>query len=265
MKHMIRILLVILFFLPTLACGTVSISTNHVQGSGKIVAQSVDVSNFDSVALEGSGNVYIEQGDSESLTIETDDNILPLLETRVSGHELILGMKPNQSIDPSRPIVYQLTVKDLNRVHLKGSGNFYISPIRSNDMAVAVFGSGDVKIQGLEADSMSLDLFGSGNITIEDIAVKTANTDLKGSGDIKLDGKLDAQTISVSGSGKYLAGDLETNSADISIPGSADVTVWVNNDLQVKVNGSGDVSYYGSPQIDQSGGGSGHLKSLGDK
>lgn len=265
MKHSIRILLVFLFFLPTLACGPVSISTNHVQGSGKIVTQSVDVRNFDSVSLEGSGNVYIEQGDSERLTIETDDNILPLLETRVSGRELILGMKPNQSIDPSKPIVYQLTVKDLNRVHLKGSGNLYISPIRSNDMGVAVLGSGDVKIQGLNADSVSLDLFGSGNITIEDIAGNTATTDLKGSGDIKLNGKLDAQTISVSGSGNYLAGDLETNSADISIPGSADVTVWVNDTMQVSINGSGNVSYYGTPAIDQSGGGSGHLTPLGDK
>lgn len=265
MKHTIRLFLVILFFLPSLACGTYSTPTNHVRGSGKIVTQTVDVKNFDSVSLEGSGDVYIEQGDTESLTVEVDDNILPLLENTVRGHELVLGMKPNRSIDPSKPIVYHLTVKDLTNINLKGSGNFFISPVRSTDMSVGLFGSGNVRIKGLDADSLSLDLFGSGNITIEEIAGKSVNVDMKGSGDIKLDGTLDAQTISVSGSGNYLAGDLESNSANISIPGSADVTVWVKDTMQVTVNGSGDVSYYGSPKIDQSGAGSGHLKSLGDK
>jgi hypothetical protein len=266
MNNPIRIFLVILFFLPTLACGTVStVSTNHVRGSGKIVTQTIDVNNFDSVSLEGSGNVYIVQGDSESVTVETDDNILPLLETKVNGHELVLGMKPNQSIDPSKPIVYQLTVKDLNGIDLKGSGNFYVSPVQSNNMAISLLGSGDIRIKGLATDSLAIDLSGSGNITIEEIAVKTVDTNLKGSGDIKLDGKSEAQTVSVAGSGNYLAADLETGSANISIPGSADVTVWVNDTLQVTVNGSGSVSYYGSPDIDQNGSGSGHLKSLGDK
>lgn len=263
MKHPIRIFLVFLFFLPSLACG--SVSPNHVRGSGKIVTQTVDVKNFDSVSLEGSGNVYVEQGDSESLTVEADDNILPLLENNVRGRELVLSMKPNQSIDPSSPIVYRLVVKDLNGIALKGSGNFYISPIRSNDMAISLLGSGNINLKGLDADSVSIDLSGSGNITVEDVAVKTVDTHLKGSGDIKLDGKSDAQTMSVAGSGNYLAPDLETGSATVSIPGSADVTVWANDSLHVTINGSGTVNYYGSPKIDESGAGSGHLKSLGDK
>jgi hypothetical protein len=265
MKNYIRIFLVILFFLPSLACGTVSISANHVRGSGTIVTQTVDVNDFESVSLEGSGNVYIEQGDSESLTVEADDNILPLLENTVRGHQLVLGMKPNQSIDPSKPIVYRLTVKNSNGIDLKGSGNFYVSPLHSNNMAISLLGSGDIRLKGLEADSLSIDLSGSGNVTIEEIAVKTVDTNLKGSGDIKLDGKSEAQTISVVGSGNYLAADLESGSANISIPGSADVTVWVSDTMQVTVNGSGNVSYYGSPDIDQNGSGSGHLKSLGDK
>lgn len=48
-----------------------------VQGSGNIVTQFIDVGGFDQVELTTIGNVYIEQGDTESLTIETDDNILP--------------------------------------------------------------------------------------------------------------------------------------------------------------------------------------------
>ncbi len=81
MKHHLPLLLIVLFFLPSLACGVFSM--NAINGSGNIITQSIDVSNFDRVSLEGSGDVYIEQGQTESLTIEADDNIQPLLETKV--------------------------------------------------------------------------------------------------------------------------------------------------------------------------------------
>src|SRR5512133_1346796 len=160
MKHYLKIFFVVLFFLPSLACG--AFSTDYVQGSGKIVKQAVDVNNFDRVSLEGSGNVYVQKGQTENLTIEADDNILPLLDTRVTGHELVLGMKPNQSINPSKRIVYRLTVKDLNEISLRGSGNFYVEPTQSKDMKISVFGSGDINMKGLDADTLSINLSGSG-------------------------------------------------------------------------------------------------------
>ena len=263
MKHYLKLFIIVLFLLPSVACGT--FSTSVVRGSGKIVKQSVDVNNFDRVSLEGSGNVYIEQGPTESLTIEADDNLLPLLDTRVTGKELVLGMKPNQSIQPSKPIVYRLAVKDLSEISLKGSGNFYVEPAQSGDMKVSVFGSGDINMKGLDADSLFINLSGSGKITVGKIAVQTIDTSVNGSGDIKLDGKSDRQSIQVSGSGNYLAGNLETASADVTIPGSSDVTVWVKDNLNVHVSGSGNLKYYGSPTISQSVSGSGKIISLGEK
>ena len=100
MKRPYFLFLIVLFILPALACRALNTVTNSVQGSGKIVTKTVEVSNFDSVSLEGSGDVYVEQGQTESLTIEADDNIQPLLETKVSGKELILTTKPNVSINP---------------------------------------------------------------------------------------------------------------------------------------------------------------------
>jgi predicted small secreted protein len=73
MKRLTVILLAI--SLAIVACN-ISLPSG-VQGSGNIVTQSIDVGGFDQVGLTTIGNVYIEQGDTESLTIETDDNILP--------------------------------------------------------------------------------------------------------------------------------------------------------------------------------------------
>jgi len=263
MKRYLPLFLIALFFLPSLACRSINRMT--VNGSGNIITQTVNVKNFDHVTLEASGDVYIEQGSTESLTIEADDNILPLLDTRVRGNELVLSMKPNSSINPSQTIVYRLTVKDLQGISVKGSGDFFVEPMESSSLNVSVWGSGDVHVDGLAANQLSIDLSGSGNIILDNMDVETVDTLLRGSGDITLAGKADTQIVSVSGSGNYIAGDLETDSAKIRIPGSADVTVWAKDQLTVDINGSGNIRYYGKPVVDQSGGGSGNLISLGEK
>lgn len=263
MKRNLSLFLIVLFFIPSLACG--SFTTDSVVGSGDLVNQIIDVRSFDRITLEGFGSVFITQGQTESLSVQTDDNLIPLLDINVQGSELTLGVKPGYNITSTQSITFNLTVKDLSGITLDGSGDFYVEPLESASLAVSIRGSGDIEIQGLTAEDLSVDLAGSGKITIQDIDVKTVDASLQGSGDIKLEGKANTQKVTVGGSGNYLAGDLETTSADISIPGSADVTVWASDELTVRVNGSGDIQYYGQPRIDQSGSGSGDLISLGEK
>ena len=257
--------LIVLFILPALACNTLTIGNSKVNGSGNITTKTYDVKDFSRVTLEGFGDVYITQGETEELSVEADDNMFAQLDIRVRGDELILGVKPNISLNPSRSIVYHLTVRDLKNITLAGSGNFYSDAVQTNDLKILLAGSGDIEVKGLSGSGLDINLSGSGNITVRKIAVTSVATSINGSGDIKLDGKADKQTIDVNGSGNYIAGDLETDSASISIMGSGNLTLWAKDKLDIRVNGSGDVSYYGRPTVDQSGFGSGNVKSLGEK
>lgn len=266
MKNHFLKFLVILGFLPSLACGVISAAIpTTVEGSGTIVTQKLDVSNFDRVSLNASGDVYIEQGDSESLTVEADDNILPLLNSWVRGSELVLSAKPNVSINPSQPIVYRLTVKDLSAFSLNGSGNCFVESIESDEMRLSISGSGNIAIKKLAGKTLSLDLRGSGNIDIDDLEVKTLDASIDGSGDITLKGAANSEKISINGSGNFRCGELESRLAEIQIPGSGNVIVWAQDQLLVDVNGSGDIQYYGNPSIEQHGFGSGNLIPLGEK
>lgn len=263
MKLPLSLFLIVLLFLPSLACG--SFTTNPVIGSGEIVTQTIDVSGFHHIMLEGFGDVFIEQGQTESLSVETDENILPLLDIHVRGGELILGTKNGVDMNPSKSITYTLTVQDLDAIKLGGSGTFHVGSLKSGNFTISVSGSGDVDTSSLTADKLSIELNGSGNIRVENIDVTTVDTSLQGSGNVNLEGKADTQKVRVGGSGNYLAGDLQTNAADVSVPGSADVTVWAEDELKIKVSGSGNIRYYGKPVIDQSISGSGNITSLGEK
>ena len=74
-----------------------------VRGSGDLVTESRQVSDFDRVALSGSGQVVITQGAEEGLSVEADDNLMQYVRTEVSGRTLELGLDaPGTIVRPSR-------------------------------------------------------------------------------------------------------------------------------------------------------------------
>jgi len=88
---------------------------------------------------------------------------------------------------------------------------------------------------------------------------------ISGSGDIRLAGKVNCQTISISGSGNYRAGDCESQNTTVHVSGSGDATIWARGALEAHVSGSGDIGYFGSPQVNSHVSGSGSVHSLGNK
>jgi putative autotransporter adhesin-like protein len=190
-----------------------------VNGSGQTKSETRTVSGFTGIELSGIGEVTIEQGDAESLTIEADDNVLPVLTSKVDDSVLRLGRKQRTRVNTRNPIRYRVTVTDLDRIELSGSGS--------------------VVGEGLRLDALRVEISGSGTM--------------------RLAGSADEQQLEVSGSGRYDAAGLASRSVDVEISGSGKATVTVTEQLRVDISGSGTVTYTGDPKVDQSVSGSGRL------
>lgn len=216
-----------------------------IKGSGDLITETRQVSNFDSIELSGSGEVIVTQGGSESLSIETDDNVMKNLKTEVVGGTLTLGFKEGVNLIRPTKLTFYVGVDDLNDLTISGSG--------------------DIEADMLETDRLNVNVSGSGNIQVADITTDEVNAEISGSGEIDLDGDAVAQKISVSGSGKYQAGDMCSPSVRITISGSGDATVCATETLDSTISGSGSIGYYGQPAINSSGSGSGTINSLGQK
>jgi hypothetical protein len=239
------------FILPIIAmvlmaCGVGNISFNRqiIDGSGKLASEERSVSDVERVSLTDIGSLEIIQGSEEGLTVEADDNILPYLQTRMRGRELVIEVQNGIQVQPDTPIRYTLRVKSLNQVSVSGAGNISAAELNTGDLALKISGSGNVKIDQL---------------TAEDLQVNTS-----GSGNFELAGEVQTQDITISGSGRYTAGDLASKSTDIRVSGSGDLIVWAADSLKISISGRGTVSYYGSPAVSQTITGSGEVKALGD-
>jgi hypothetical protein len=236
-----RILIPLVGMLLLTAC-----SMGVINGSGNIRSEARPVGDFSAVNFSGFGEMTLVQGESNALTIETDDNLLPYIKTRVSQGTLTISFDDGLSLlRPSDSIRYKLSVKTLNAFDLSGAGTVESSKLSTDQLTLTESGAGKLKIHHLAASKLIVDMSGAGTM--------------------ELAGKVASQTVEMSGLGGYQAGDLSSQRAKVSLSGAGEMTVWVSEQLEVDLSGAGRVNYYGSPQTNQSSSGIGSVHRLGDK
>jgi len=188
-----------------------------VRGSGTVVTESREVSGFNEIVLNGSGDVVVTVDGTESLTIEAEDNIMPLLTTEISNGRLELGAE--SSISPTEGITYTISAAAMNGVTVSGSGEVTVSGIDEESFEVKISGSGNVEPSGTTGD-LAVTVSGSGNYRGEALVAA--------SGEVK-----------VSGSGNALV--KVTDVLDVTISGSGNVDYIGDPDVSSSVSGSGNV------------------------
>ncbi len=270
------------FILSTLlsACGSGGTILGVTQGSGTIKTETRQVSGITAVELDTSGDLSVSQGDVESLTIETDDNILPLLTSDVIDGVLKLATKPGSGLTPSKSIKYTLMVKniaslidngsgtitagDLNLsnplgVFSDGSGNISLANVQCQTATVSLSGSGNVNIASLKCDSAATSIDGSGGASISSIDTPIFSAKLSGNGALTVAGTTTDQTINISGSGSFDGEKLTSKTAVVVTDGSGGAIVQVSDTLNATIHGSGDITYVGHPTVTQTDDGSGKI------
>lgn len=185
--------------------------------------------------------MYISLGEYQSVIVETDDNLIDLLQTEVVNNELKIGFNTYKHVSPTRCNIF-ITTTTLNSLKISGSGSIYgKNTIITDNFKTKISGSGTIEL-GLSAGTVQSIISGSGNITFT--------------------GKAYSYSISVSGSGNCSAINMETDISNVTIKGSGKCQVNANKNLDVVIKGSGSVQYTGNPQVNSKISGSGKLKSI---
>jgi hypothetical protein len=218
-------------------------SRETVQGNGNIKRQARQVAGFSGVALSLPGQVEIRSGGSEGLTIETDDNLLPLIETVVEDGTLKIRNKDKVNIK-TRNLKIVVQARELDRLAMGGSGSIDADRVTGSRVRFDIGGSGSIKVRKAEGDSIDVNLGGSGDLKVAEGAARSLSASIGGSGTIDM-------------------ARVRVDKANVTLAGSGDATLWIRNSLNLTVAGSGDVNYYGDPQVSKSVVGSGGAKRLG--
>ncbi len=91
-------------------------------GEGNLLQESRAVSGFTTIVFRTDGALNILQGETESLSIEAAENILPLIDTEIKDGTLTIQFKDESknSLLGTHRITYSLVVKDLITLEVDG-------------------------------------------------------------------------------------------------------------------------------------------------
>jgi hypothetical protein len=196
------------------ACNTAPAppSVSLIVGSGATRIETRAVSGFTQIAVYGPGEVNLRQDGTEALTIEAEDNVLPLLSSDVRAGRLVLGTERGIVIRPTQPIRYTLNARQVTGLEMNGGGFIRASDLHTDVLRVTVNGGTRVR----------------------------------------LDGSVDRQDIVIAGASDYQADQLVSREANVEINGAGTVVLNVSTHLTATINGAGTVEYIGSPRVERS-------------
>jgi hypothetical protein len=212
------------------------------QGSGTSASETRNVAEFQAVALSGSMDLVVRQG-AQSVQVQADDNLLPLLETVVeqggTGPTLHVRWKKGHSFSSRSKVLVTVSVPKLS--------------------ALASSGSGDIKLETFSTPALKFAMSGSGDVRIDKLTTEELDIGISGSSDVIGTGRATRLKVSIAGSGDVRLADLQSDDVNIRIAGSGDAAVNAQKSLAVSIMGSGDVRYSGNPSLKTSVAGSGSI------
>lgn len=231
-----RITAYCLLALPLLLAATALLSfssqnNERIKGNGNVKEESREASAFTDISTSGVYKVIIEQGNTHSIRVEAEDNLLPYIVTDISRGELSIHSKKGYNIQPTKDIKVYITLQKVEKLSASGASGF-------------------TSKGKLTSDRILLDLSGAADANL-DIRTHELKVSVSGAGNITLKGNTDKADYGVSGSADISALDLTTDEAKLGISGTGKANVFVQKSLNVVISGMGNVKYKGEPSINQ--------------
>ena len=188
--------------------------------------KTIQVKNFHGVDITIACELYLRQGDEESLRIEADKDIFHKLQVEVRDSILYLESDKERNYKDWDVEVY-LTVKNLKSIDVGGAVK-----LRTNGT--------------ITGEQLELDISGAADLDMR-IDVDKLMADFGGAVNAELEGKARYVVMDMSGASNVDADDLITDAFYLEFSGFGKADVYAEKVLKVDMSGMGVVKYGGNP------------------
>ena len=201
-------------------------------GNSNVKTELRPVAEFTGVIASGNVRVEIVYGEGKNVTVEADENLLPLIETIVENGNLVVKTKDKVGIKSKNRLIVRASLTRLTRLKVSGSGSILGNGDFSNPSKteISVSGSGSIDVGVDTFNETKINISGSGNVTLR--GRSTNNID-----------------ATISGSGNIDCTKVNSNEVFAHVSGSGNIRVFVNKSIDAKVSGSGNIYYKGSATV----------------
>ncbi|MFW5774113.1 MAG: head GIN domain-containing protein [Tangfeifania sp.] len=209
-----------------------------IRGNGIEATEARLTNRFSKVKSEGNFDVHISPGAEYNILIEAESNLIPYIETDVTGNTLRIHTQGLRNLRNRLPLKVFITMPYIDAITQSGSGIITTGFFEGEHLQVIVSGSGIIE-------------------TATDAGV--VDGIVSGSGNLYLSGEAVNGGFVVSGSGEIDAWDLSLRNCEATVSGSGSIWVNAGRFLKANISGSGNVFYSGTPAVEAHISGSGNV------
>lgn len=219
----------LLFFLASMLAFFYSALAQEMKGNGNVVKQERDIGSFSAIEIGGVLNVYLAQGDKESVMVEADENLLDIVETINKGDKLIVRLKRGVELKKAKQKDVYITLRNID--HLKVSGVVHVESTTP-----------------ITAEELDLDI---GGVSKTDLDVRCDRLHVQADmvGSLTLRGEVREASINNRGVGSLKAFDLQADKLAINNSGVGSAEVSAQQEISINSSGVGSVQYKGDPIV----------------
>ncbi|HEX7493217.1 MAG TPA: head GIN domain-containing protein [Bacteroidales bacterium] len=223
----LRLFTIAIIILSATSC--IQIQGQHwkiIEGNRKVITKERKTDSFTGLKVSSGIDVYLKQGNNESVSVEADENLHEYIITEVRGG--ILDVYSEYNIrDAERKRVY-VTIKEVNSVRTTSAGDVLgETPIKSDRLELSASSAGDIKLE---------------------VIAKDIDIDISSSGDMTISGETDMLKADLSSAGDLNAYDLKAREADVSVSSAGDADIYATEKITARASSAGDVNYKGDPK-----------------
>lgn len=212
--------------------------------------KTVDVDTFDKVIVSPHIQVVFEQGDSESVAIESSTESEEKINIEVNSKTLRIyldgardvtksektkqnGYEQRKSIYNGTVVKATVTYKQLEELSLRGEENIVCkSTLKGEKFNLTIYGASQVYLNKVDIGYLKTTIYGASYLEI------------KG-------GAIDRHKITAYGETKVNTLGVDSKSAKIIAYGEGSYRLKVNDDLKITAYGEATVAYEGNPKVNK--------------
>ncbi len=168
-----------------------------VAGSGNIVNENREVSNFKAIDVGGFFQVEIVAQKDFSVEVQADDNLLPLIKTEVSDG--VLKIETSEKFNSKSPIIVKVSAPNIEEIEVSGASKVNLIDLNNESLNVDASGASKISVSGTTA-SLTVDVSGASKLDAENLKSENAGIEASGASSVNL----------------FVSGDLTTNASGAS-------------------------------------------------
>jgi len=158
--------------------------TPIVTGSGKIATETRTGAAFSKIAIEGSADIDASIGAGTSVAVTCDDNLLPMIETKVEGDTL--HIRSTGSYRTNTGLKVKIVSPTLDGVSVSGVASIHASGLAAKMFALTVSGAGHTTLEG-KTDQLDVQISGTGDLQAGSLTARDVKISVSGAGNAVVD------------------------------------------------------------------------------